>query len=142
MRDTIQQEGIFEDCVQSGIPRSKLLHRLLVLRLEPTALVYSHLTSLWHDVNWRKTRLADVPTIIKYLSRISLDKSALTKAERRYLAFKRHTSEGSIKLLIRLRVIYDTARLSPTFEHRLPEHTLPETLVRSLDDDLHLLARE
>ena len=56
------------------------------------------------------------------------------------MAFKRRTSEGSVDLLIRLRVVYDTARLSPTFEYRLvPEHTLPETLVQSLDDDLHRL---
>ena len=142
VRDTMQRETIFEDCIQSGLPRPELLHRLLVLRLEPTSLVYSHLKPLWHDAGWRNARLADIPTMIKYLSRISLDKAALTKAERLYLAFKRRAGEGSIELLIRLRVVYDTARLSPTFEYRLPEHTLPETLVRSLDDDLHLLVCE
>jgi hypothetical protein len=141
VRDTMQRETIFEDCVKSGISRPELLHRLLILRLEPTSIVYAHLRPVWHCEEWRNSRLADVPTMIKFLSRVSLNKSALSEAERCYLNFRRHTSphpEGAVELLIRLRVVYDTACLSPTFENRLPEHTLPETLVRSLDENLHL----
>jgi hypothetical protein len=61
----------------------------------------------------------------------------LADAERAYHMFKRKMSESSIDLILRLRTVYTTACLASSFAGRYPEHTLPETLVRSLDDSLH-----
>ena len=43
IKDALRREELFEDCIKVGIPLSELLHRLLVLRLEPSSVVMTHL---------------------------------------------------------------------------------------------------
>jgi len=129
---------IFNGCIKAGIPLAELLYRLFILRLEPVLLAHSHdLQPVWHVVEWRHKHLADQDAMMRFLMKHFLHEYALIEAERAYHLFRRKTSESGIELINRLREVYNTACLSPGFAQRVPEYTLPEHLVSSLDELLH-----
>ena len=138
VRDALRRESLFEDCIDAGIPLSELLHRLLVLRLEPSSVVMSHLKPVWINEDWRSKHFATQEGMMRFLIRHLLDKTALCDAELAFTSFRRHPGETGIDLVIRLREVYETASLADDFPERIPEHMLPERLVRSLDKLLQI----
>ena len=133
VKATLRREAIFKDCIEAGIPLHELLYRLLLLRLEPSSLVATHLKPVWEEESWRMTHFADTDAMMRFFIRHCLDKTALADAEQAFGQFRRRPSESGIALVIRLREAYDTASLAYDFTERFPEHILPEILVRSLD---------
>jgi hypothetical protein len=133
VRDALRREELFVDCVAAGIPLAELLHRLLVLRLEPSSVIMSHLKHVWDQESWRAKHFADLQSLMRFLIRNLLDKTALGDAEVEFTSFRRHPGESGIELVIRLRETYETASLAKDFPNRIPEHMLPERMVRSLD---------
>jgi hypothetical protein len=138
VKDALRREELFVDCILAGIPLSELLHRLLVLRLEPSSVIISHLKPVWDKENWRAKHFADLESMMRFLIRNLLDKTALGDAEVEFTSFRRHPGESGIELVIRLRETYETASLAKDFPERIPEHMLPERLVRSLDNLLQI----
>lgn len=130
---------LFNGCIEAGIPLSELLYRLLILRLEPALLAHAHdLQPVWHVVEWRCKHLADQDAMMRVLMKHFRHEYALIEAERAYASFRRKTSESGIELHNRLQEVYNMACLCPEFAQRFPEYTLPEVLVLSLDEMLHL----
>ena len=138
VKDALLREAILNDCVNAGIPLSELLLRLLILRIEPGSLALSHLQPVWHVAEWKRKHLADQNSMMQFLMKHCLHKTALADAERAYHAFRRKMSESGVELILRLRIVYNTASLSPEFARRVPDYTLPEILVRALDEALHV----
>jgi hypothetical protein len=136
VRDALRREELFVDCVGAGIPLAELLHRLLVIRLEPSSVIMSHLRPVWDQESWRAKHFADLGSLMKFLIKYLLDKTALGDAEVEFTSFRRQPGESGIDLVIRLRESYETASLADDFPERIPEHMLPERLVRSLDTTL------
>jgi hypothetical protein len=136
VKNALRREELFADCISAGIPLAKLLHRLLVLRLEPSSVIMSHLKPVWDQETWRAKNFADLGSLMRFLIRNLLDKTALGDAEVEFTSFRRHPGPGEtgIELVIRLRETYETASLAEDFPERIPEHMLPERLVRSLDN--------
>jgi hypothetical protein len=99
-------------------------------------LAYTHLQPEWHLVEWRRKHLASQDTMMHFLMKHCLQKTALAEAERAYHSFRRKMSESGVELIMRLRTVYNTACLSRDFANRVPEYTMPEMLVRSLDEAL------
>ena len=138
VKDALRREGLFEDCIEAGIPLSELLHRLLVLRLEPASVIARHLKPVWDKEDWRAKHFGDLGCMMRFLIRNLLDKTALSDAEVAFTSFRRLAGESAIELLIRLRETYETACLEEDFPIRIPEHMLPERMVRSLDNQLQI----
>ena len=137
VQDALLREGIFAGCVKVGIGFPDLLYRLLIVRIEPTSHMRSVLHPVWDGLNWRTKHLASTESMMSFLIKHCLNRQALANAERAYGQFNRKPSESAVQTVLRLRVTYNTACLCPEFPRRTPEHTLPETLVRGLDLDLH-----
>jgi len=133
VRDALRREELFVDCVAAGIPLAELLHRLLVLRLEPSSVIMSHLKPVWDQESWKAKHFADLECLMRFLIKNLLDRTALGDAEVEFTSFRRHPGESGIELVIRLRETYGTASLAEDFPDRTPEHMLPERLVQSLD---------
>jgi hypothetical protein len=77
VRDALRREELFVDCVAAGIPLAELLHRLLVLRLEPSSVIMSHLKPVWDQESWRAKHFADLECLMRFLIKNLLDKTAL-----------------------------------------------------------------
>jgi hypothetical protein len=137
VQDALLREGIFAGCIKAGIGLPDLLYRLLIVRIEPTSHLRSVLHPVWDGLSWRTKHLSSTEAMMLFFIKHCLNRQALSDAERSYGQFSRKPSEGAVQTLLRLRVAYNTACLCPEFARRTPEHTLPETLVRSLDIDLH-----
>jgi hypothetical protein len=118
-----------------GLP--DLLYRLLIIRVNPLSHARSLLHPVWDGADWRTKHLATADSMMTFLMHHCLPRQALAEAERAYGQFQRKSSEGAVELLLRLRVVYNTASLAADFTRRIPEQTLPEMLVRGLDTDLH-----
>jgi hypothetical protein len=67
VKDALLRESILYECIGAGIPLHEVLHRLLILRLEPASLAYSHLQSVLHKVEWRRKHLANQEAMMRFL---------------------------------------------------------------------------